>query len=581
MKAHEPSHPRGTAPRQWLALCLLALLLFGAAPALPQSGSSRHITAINLVCPCSVEPVGEKSIKVKASIRNYDTVASRELLFRLAAYQHRSNGRYQELGWYFSAGSSFDLAVHAPVAAGKTAKVDVLMTLDSELSRSENISWSTHGVHSLLLGEIVRYDEHINDHRSFYGSDPKGRAIFPAVGEDGFSRTLTSIDYLTDTDKDGVTDYSERLMNTKPDDANDEPGTVTLDIMAVYTAELKAHYQGEPLSCMAHSLDWANMALRNSGIDARFRFVRTRGLEAGVVPAEAWSTGWDFVQRQEGLFESIHTERLEAGADLLVLFTSSTGGGSAVAPDLEHIMNYGHEVFANSFKAVLSQAVCGGPGSGRANSVLAHELGHNLGLLHSVRQHTSFVTFRWSRGHGEDRNFVTVMAYPEAYGLGYYTERVQYFSNPKLELCGSSKSRPCGVNRDEALAADAAGAIRAVMYKVAQWVPDPPDEDGDGLIDFIEKKLGTNPNRVDTDSDGIGDARDVEPTNVAVAYEPDRGQVLLPDGMDARNVIADFDDLAEIRAKTAKYELTGVFANPSLTNWNRFEAEDEAAGVEE
>ena len=642
MKAHEFKHSRSAAPRQGLALCLLALLLFGAAPALPQSGSARQATAIDLVCPCSIESVGEKSIRVKASIKNKNTVASRELLFGLEVYQHgfRERGqyyRYRERGWYFYGGGRyFDLAVYPPVAAGKTAKVDVLMTLDSELSRSENISWSTHGVHALWLAEIFRYEEHINDGRSFYGSDVRGQVIFPPVGEEGFSETLTSIDYLTDTDKDGVTDYNERLMNTKPDDANDKPGTVTLDIMAVYTADLKARYQGEPLSCMAHSLEWANMALKNSSIDARFRFVRTRGLEAGVVPPGVWADAWNFVQRQEGLFDSISDERLKAGADLLVLF-HTTSGGSANVPSLSRIMGYddfedeGKERHLKErplyeFENTKSQSACGGPGSGIRNSVLAHELGHNLGLLHSVRQNNAWAVFKGARGHGEDGDFATVMAYPSAYDTDL---RVQYYSNPKVDLCGSSKSRPCGVEMDEALAADAAGAIRAVMYKVAQWAPDPLDSDGDGTVDFFdvfpndstewwdsdgdkigdnadmdddndgltdaeEKALGTDPKDEDTDNDGVIDRFDRYPSNYLTSgYDADNDGVdaamdandndpgvkwtrsivtLTPDATIPANLIATFDDttedIAAIRANTEKYELTGMFADASLTSWN-------------
>ena len=137
------------------------------------------------------------------------------------------------------------------------------------------------------------------------------------------------------------------------------------------------------------------------------------------------------------------------------------------------------------------------------------------------------------------------------------------------------------------------------------------DSDGDGLKDGEEVAMNTDPLNVDSDGDevddgmdafptdpmetedsdrdGVGDGRDIAPMDAAVAYRPDRGQVLLPDGRDARNVVADLDDPAAIRAAATRrtlghvwrgrYELKGVFADPSLANWNRFEAEDAAAGV--
>ena len=43
----------------------------------------------------------------------------------------------------------------------------------------------------------------------------------------------------------------------------------------------------------------------------------------------------------------------------------------------------------------------------------------------------------------------------------------------------------------------------------------------------------------------------------------------------ADSLIATFDaatdDLAAIRANASKYALTGIFANPSLANWNNFD----------
>ena len=62
----------------------------------------------------------------------------------------------------------------------------------------------------------------------------------------------------------------------------------------------------------------------------------------------------------------------------------------------------------------------------------------------------------------------------------------------------------------------------------------------------------------------------------------DKGS-LHPDGANPAKVIADLDDPALIRflaGRNIKYELSGVFIRTNLANWNRFEEEDEAAGVD-
>jgi hypothetical protein len=63
---------------------------------------------------------------------------------------------------------------------------------------------------------------------------------------------------------------------------------------------------------------------------------------------------------------------------------------------------------------------------------MAHELGHNFGLLHSQRQDpTSQGVYSYGKGYGVDNSFVTIMAYPSAFN---YAQRITYFSDPTLSL---------------------------------------------------------------------------------------------------------------------------------------------------
>ena len=60
-------------------------------------------------------------------------------------------------------------------------------------------------------------------------------------------------------------------------------------------------------------------------------------------------------------------------------------------------------------------------------------------------------------------------------------------------------------------------------------------------------------------------------------------QTTQADANQVANLIATFDtttdDLEEIRADAARYSLTGIFANPTLDNWNRFDGQADAARI--
>ena len=579
------------------------VLLCGAAPALSQydPGAPAEGSDVALVCPCTVEPVNDNpnAVKVTASVKNHGETENGSLSLQLfMKLPHESTWKL-----------SIDVGV---VAAGESKPVSETVDIVNRDGASHPAS-AIHKVNRLLLAETLSAEICAGDTCYQETIAVQARVIFPDLPSVGLTSRITSIDYLTDTDKDGVSDYNERLMGTRPNDPDNKPGTVTLDIMGLYPANMEERGL-EPMACMAHSVEWANMALRNSRIDARYRLVKTKSIEDDLIDGNEFLPK---VQNETGLFTGIDAERVAAGADLLVVFR--VGGGLGGLPSLEEI-----ETDPDAArKGTVSEAHCG------SGFTLAHELGHNLGLVHSARQRNAYGgVFRWSRGHGKDSDFVTIMAYQSS----YYTysndtvHTVQFYSNPKLSLCGSENS-PCGVERDQANAADAALSIRAVMYRVAQWAPDPPDTDDDGVIDFLdalprdpaetvdtdgdkvgdnadndddndglsdaeEEELGTDPKDADTDGDSVNDGIDLFPRDGTRSIDADSDGIdasrdandndasvtwtrthvtLTPDATVRANLIATFDNLAAIRADTGRYELTGVFADADIRSWNRFE----------
>jgi hypothetical protein len=93
---------------------------------------------------------------------------------------------------------------------------------------------------------------------------------------------------------------------------------------------------------------------------------------------------------------------------------------------------------------------------------LLHELGHNLGLVHSRRENPDGGSLPYGAGHGVDNGFVTIMASPGAFNA----IRLPRLASPSLGCQG----QPCGVHHEDSeRGADAVRAIERAMEQVSRY----------------------------------------------------------------------------------------------------------------
>lgn len=219
-----------------------------------------------------------------------------------------------------------------------------------------------------------------------------------------------------------------------------------------YTAAAKARsfdIHAEIANMVADS----NANYRKNGLDINLVLAWEGENQVSTNYVASWSNIQSFYKNSQ-----IRNWRDAYNADFVVVIgsaQSSSGGQTCgiagsiygmddVFPDHNAYDSYAYNITANN--------------CGDTTLTFMHELGHNMGLGHSVRQGAEGGVYSWGVGYGVDNQFATIMAYPQEF---FTTNQLTYFSNPGLALNGE----PIGVNN----VADAQRALELVTNEIAAF----------------------------------------------------------------------------------------------------------------